>query len=107
MLALMAVGEVRPGYELWRPNREKASTHTTRAIMVLLLLATAGLCLVITIGGLELLQGGIGMAFICFIYVALYVIFAFMTLSRRRAGSRATRTALRRRCSRTPCSGRC
>ena len=48
--------------------------------MVLLLLATAGLCLVITVGGFELLQGGIAMAFICFVYVILYVIFAFMTL---------------------------
>jgi hypothetical protein len=80
MLPLMAVGEVRPGYELWRPNREKATSNTTRAVMALLLLATAGLCLVITIGGFELLQGGIAMAFMCFIYVVLYVIFAFMVL---------------------------
>jgi hypothetical protein len=79
MLALMAVGEVRPGYELWRPNREKATANTTRAVMVLLLLATAALCLLITIGGFSLLEGGIGMAFICFVYVALYVIFAVMT----------------------------
>jgi hypothetical protein len=79
MLALMAVGEVRPGYELWRPNREKPTAITTKAVMVLLLLATAGLCLLITIGGFSLLQGGVGMAFICFIYVALYVVFAIMT----------------------------
>jgi hypothetical protein len=76
----MAVGEVRPGYELWRPNREKATSITTKAVMVLLLLATAGLCLLITIGGLSLLEGGAGMAFICFVYVALYVIFAIMVL---------------------------
>jgi hypothetical protein len=76
----MAVGEVRPGYELWRPNREKASSITTKAVMVLLLLATAGLCLLITVGGLSLLEGGAGMAFICFLYVALYVIFAIMVL---------------------------
>ena len=44
--------------------------------MVLLLLATAGVCLVITIAGLSLLEGGAGMAFVCFIYVALYVLFA-------------------------------
>jgi hypothetical protein len=72
----MAVGEVRPGYELWRPNREKASSVTTKAVMILLLLATAGLCLVVTIGGWSLLQGGVGMGFICLVYVALYVIFA-------------------------------
>ena len=72
----MVAGEVREGYELWRPNREKASTATTKAVMALLLLATAGLCLLITIGGLSLLEGGAGMAFVCFIYVALYVLFA-------------------------------
>jgi hypothetical protein len=76
MLAVMPTGEVREGYELWRPNREKASSITTKGVMVLLLLATAGLTLLITIGGLSLLEGGAGMAFVCFIYVALYVIFA-------------------------------
>jgi hypothetical protein len=74
----MAVGEARPGYELWRPNREKATSITTKAVMVLLLFANAALCLIVTIGGLSLLQGGSGMALICFIYVALYVIFAVM-----------------------------
>jgi hypothetical protein len=78
MLALMAVGEVRPGYELWRPNREKSTAITTKAVMVLLLLATAGLSLLVTIGGFSLLEGGVGMAFICFVYVALYVVFALM-----------------------------
>jgi hypothetical protein len=72
----MAVGEVRPGYELWRPNREKATAITTKAVMVLLLLATAGVCLVITVGGWSLLEGGVGMGFICFVYIALYVLFA-------------------------------
>ena len=72
----MATGEVREGYELGRPNREKASSVTTKAVMTLLLLITAGLCLLITIGGLSLLEGGAGMAFVCFIYVALYVLLA-------------------------------
>jgi hypothetical protein len=72
----MAVGEVRPGYELWRPNREKATAITTKAVMTLLLLATAGVCLVITIGGWSLIEGGVGMAFICLVYAALYLLFA-------------------------------
>jgi hypothetical protein len=72
----MAVGEVRPGYELWRPNREKSTAITTKAVMVLLLLATAGVCLLVTIGGWSLLEGGVGMGFICFVYVALYVFLA-------------------------------
>jgi hypothetical protein len=72
----MAVGETRPGYELWRPNREKAQSVTTKFVMILLLLATAGTCLLVTIGGWSLLEGGVGMGFICLIYVALYVLFA-------------------------------
>ena len=77
----MAVGETRPGYELWRPNREKASSITTKAVMALLLLGTAGLCLLITIGGWSLLEGGVGMAFMCLVFVALYVLFAIRVLA--------------------------
>jgi threonine/homoserine efflux transporter RhtA len=78
MLAPMAVGEVRPGYELWHPNREKPQVQTTRAFVVLLLLATAGIVLLVTIGGWSLLQGGVGMAFISLIYAVLYLVFAVM-----------------------------
>src|SRR6185503_13436756 len=56
-LALMEVTTVRPGYELWRPNREKAQSKTTKAIVTLVLLVTAGLMLVITIGGWPRLEG--------------------------------------------------
>ena len=78
MLALMAVGEVRPGYELWRPNREKRQAITTKAVIVLLLLATAGICLLVTIGGWSLLEGGPAMGLVCMTYVALYIGFAVM-----------------------------
>jgi hypothetical protein len=74
----MAVGEVRPGYELWRPNREKAQSVTTKAVIVLLLLATAAICLLVTIGGWSLLEGGAGMGLICMVYVLLYLFFAVM-----------------------------
>jgi hypothetical protein len=73
----MAAGETRPGYELWRPNREKASSVTTKAVMVLLLLVTAGLCLLVTIGGWSLLQGGAGMGVVCLVFVLLFLVFAF------------------------------
>src|SRR5215813_13383693 len=33
----MSVGEVRPGYELWRPNREKAESITTRVVLVIVM----------------------------------------------------------------------
>jgi len=77
MIDPMAVGEVRPGYELWRPNREKAGNVTTKFVIVLLLLATAALAALITIGGWTLLKGGSGMGLVCIVYVILYVVFAY------------------------------
>jgi hypothetical protein len=74
----VAVGELRPGYELWRPNREKASSVTTKFVVVLLLVATAVLAGIITIGGWPLLKGGGGMGIVCAIYALLYVFFAFI-----------------------------
>jgi lysylphosphatidylglycerol synthetase-like protein (DUF2156 family) len=77
MIDDMAVGEVRPGYELWRPNREKAGNVTTKFVIVLLLLATAILAAVIAIGGWSLLKGGSGMGIVCIAYVILYLVFAY------------------------------
>jgi hypothetical protein len=74
----MAIGEVRPGYELWRPNREKAGSITTKFVLVLLLLATAALAGVIAICGWSLLKGGAGMGVVCVIYALLYALFAFL-----------------------------
>ncbi|HEX5990532.1 MAG TPA: hypothetical protein VFY75_10005 [Solirubrobacterales bacterium] len=74
----MAVGEVRPGYELWRPNREKASSVSTKFVVVLLLAATAVIAGLITIGGWSLLKGGSGMGIVCAIYAILYAFFAFL-----------------------------
>ena len=69
---------MRPGYELWRPNREKPGSVTTKFLIVLLLLATAGLAAVVTIGGWSLLKGGGGMGLVCAIYAILYAFFAFL-----------------------------
>jgi hypothetical protein len=73
----MAVGQVRPGYELWRPNREKGSSVTMKWLIVLLLLATAGLAALITIGGWSVMKGGSGMGVVCAIYALLYLLFAY------------------------------
>lgn len=80
MIVGVAVGEVRPGYELWRPNREKAGSVTTKFVIALLLLATAGLAALITIGGWSLLKGGGGMGLVCAIYALLYAFFAFLVI---------------------------
>jgi hypothetical protein len=73
----MAVGQVRPGYELWRPNREKGSSVTMKWLIVLLLLATAVLAALITIGGWSVMKGGSGMGIVCAIYALLYLLFAY------------------------------
>jgi hypothetical protein len=78
MIVRVAVGEVRPGYELWRPNREKAGSVTTKLVLVLLLAATAALAALIAITGFSLMTGGGGMGVICLIYAGLYAFFAFL-----------------------------
>jgi hypothetical protein len=76
----VAVGEVRPGYELWRPNREKAESVTTKFVLVLLLAATAAIAGIVTIAGFSLMTGGSGMGVICLIFALLYAFFAFLVL---------------------------
>jgi hypothetical protein len=74
----VAVGEVRPGYELWRPNREKSASITMKFVIVLLLVATAVVAGLVTISGWPLLKGGSGMGIVCAIYAILYAFFAFL-----------------------------
>lgn len=79
MIDAMAVGEVRPGYELWHPNREKPEVIATKFAVVLLMLATAGIAALVAICGWSLLSGGGGMGAVCLIYAGLYVLFAYLT----------------------------
>jgi len=78
MIVCVAVGEVRPGYELWRPNREKAESITTKFVLVLLLAATAAIAGLITVTGFSLMTGGGGMGIVCGIFAVLYAFFAFL-----------------------------
>jgi hypothetical protein len=71
----MEAGAIRPGYELWRPNREKPEAKSARALVVFLLLVSAALALVITLGGWTRLEGGKVFALL---FVAIYVLFAFL-----------------------------
>ncbi|HEX4751952.1 MAG TPA: hypothetical protein VH268_03565 [Solirubrobacterales bacterium] len=57
---------------------------TTKWVIVLLLLLTAGLAGLITIGGWKVLQGGGGMGVVCAIYAILYAFFAFLVARWRR-----------------------
>jgi hypothetical protein len=56
------------------PNREKASSKATRAVVILLLLASAGLFLVVTIGGWSALVGAQALQVF---YIAVYLLMAF------------------------------
>ena len=51
-LRVEAVEVARPGYELWRPNREKAESKTMKAVVAFVLLVSGGAAdRSITIGG--------------------------------------------------------
>lgn len=56
------------------PNREKAASRVTRAIVVALLIASAALVAIIAIGGWEAEAGGQGVAVA---YAVLYLVIAF------------------------------
>lgn len=71
--------QVREGYELWRPNREKPESKSMRVIVAFVLLVSAALLVIITLGGWERLQSpGVGLMTIG--WAALYVLFAFLVL---------------------------
>lgn len=77
MIGAVTVGEVRPGYELWHPNREKPEVIATKHAITLLMLAIAAVAALVTITGWPLLTGGGGMGVICLIFAGLYALFAY------------------------------
>jgi hypothetical protein len=64
------------------PNRDKASSKMTKAVVVLLLLVTAVLMTIVTIGGWDKLQGA---KLIQVAYILLFLLCAFM-VARWRSG---------------------
>jgi hypothetical protein len=79
MLAAMEQTAVRQGYELWRPNRDKAETKTMKAIVAFVLLISAALLIIMTLGGWERLQGA-SVAVMTLAWAALYILFAFLVM---------------------------
>ena len=59
------------------PNREKSSSQVTKAFVALLLVASAGLTAIITLGGWSALQGA---QVISVVYVLIYLIMAFFVM---------------------------
>jgi Mg2+/Co2+ transporter CorB len=56
------------------PNRAKASSKATKAVVMLLLLASAGLVLIVTVGGWDALAGA---KLVQIVYAVIYVVMAF------------------------------
>jgi hypothetical protein len=68
------VRNLRPGYAIDYPNREKPASKATKAIVVLLLLVSVVLMLIVTLGGWSKLQG---LKAVNIVWAAVYVIMAF------------------------------
>ena len=66
-----------PGVRIEHPNRKKAASKLTRAIVVVLLLVSAFLVAVVTVGGWDVLQGAKALQIA---YIVVYVVIAFFVL---------------------------
>jgi presenilin-like A22 family membrane protease len=65
---------LEPGVVVTHPNREKAVVQATRATVVLLLLISAGLVLIVTVSGWNVLESAVA---IQIAYVVIYITLAF------------------------------
>jgi hypothetical protein len=72
------VGEARPGYELWRPNRAKSSSLMMRFIVMLLLIISIALMLIVVLGGWSLLTGGGTWGVISLLIIFVYIMLTIM-----------------------------
>jgi hypothetical protein len=70
-------GEAREGYVIEHPNRKKAGSKMVKFVITLLLLASAGLMVIITVGGWDAL---VGAKFLQVAYILLYVGMAYLVL---------------------------
>src|SRR2546423_9410323 len=68
--------ETRAGEEtrVYRPNREKAASKAAKSAVVLLLLVSAGLVAIVTLGGWNVLQGA---QIVSIAYVLVYCTMAY------------------------------
>lgn len=66
--------EDQPRVVITHPNRDKPVVQATRAAVVVLLLASAGLVLIVTVGGWSVLEGLVPVQIV---YIGVYVTLAF------------------------------
>ncbi len=66
--------DVRPGYTVIHPNRDRAICKVTRIFVVIVLLVSVALMLAVTVGAWSKLEG---MTPVNFIWCAVYIVMAF------------------------------
>jgi len=71
--------EPREGYELWHPNREKPEAKTTKAIVAFVLVISAVLLVIITLGGWTRLQSST-VGIMTLAWAAMYLLFAYLVM---------------------------
>ncbi len=74
MGVMSATPEGKPRVIVTHPNRDKPVVQATRATVILLLLVSAGLVLIVTIGGWSVLEGALPVQIG---YIAVYLTLAF------------------------------
>ena len=68
------VRNIRPGYAVIHPNRDKAICKLTKLVIVIILVASVVLMMILTFGGWSKLQG---MKPVNFIWAALYLVLGY------------------------------
>jgi presenilin-like A22 family membrane protease len=74
---MVACAMAESGVMIEHPNRKKASSKATRAVVFVLLLASAGLMAIISLGGWETIEGA---KVVQVAYIVIYVVLAFFVL---------------------------
>jgi|SRR5215210_2392156 len=65
------------------PNREKAESKATKAAVALLLVVSAALILIISLGGLKVMQG---MYIVALAYIVVYLLMAYLVMKKWNRG---------------------
>jgi len=73
-MSSISSAEREPGVVITHPNRDKPVVQATRATVVVLLLVSAGLVLIVTVGGWSVLEGALPVQIG---YIAVYLTLAF------------------------------
>ena len=73
----MAANDEQQDTYIDRPNRRKASSKATKAIVAFLLLVSAAIMLIIFLGGMDTLEGAVPLLIA---YIVIYVAMAFLVM---------------------------